>query len=75
MALVHDDLNVATGVRIVTVDNGDGTGTRTTYDAEGNETGTENLTGLPIPVDPPPTVEEQLAEVTAALEALAGGGE
>lgn len=26
-------------------------------------------------LNPPPTVEEQLAEVTAALEALAGGGE
>ena len=32
-----------------TVDNGDGTGTRTTYDAHGNVTATENLTGLPIP--------------------------
>jgi len=33
----------------LTVDNGDGTGTRTTYDAAGNETATVNLTGLPIP--------------------------
>lgn len=31
------------------VDNGDGTGTRTTYDEHGNETATVNLTGLPIP--------------------------
>ena len=31
------------------VDNGDGTGTRTTYDVHGNETATVNLTGLPIP--------------------------
>ena len=31
------------------VDNGDGTGTRTTYDAAGNVTATVNLTGLPIP--------------------------
>ena len=57
------------------IDNGDGTGVRTTYDAEGNVTGTEELTGLPIPVEPEPTVEEQLAEVTAALNALAGGGD
>lgn len=37
------------------VDNGDGTGTRTTYDADGNVTSTEQLTGLPIrplPTDP-----------------------
>ena len=33
----------------VLVDNGDGTGTRTTYDEHGNETATVNLTGLPIP--------------------------
>lgn len=31
------------------VDNGDGTGTRTTYDEHGNETSVEQLTGLPIP--------------------------
>lgn len=31
------------------VDNGDGTGTRTTYDEHGNVTATVNLTGLPIP--------------------------
>ncbi len=38
-----------------TVDNGDGTGTRTTYDADGNVTSVEQLTGLPIrplPTDP-----------------------
>ena len=32
-----------------TVDHGDGTGTRTTYDEHGNETSVEQLTGLPIP--------------------------
>ena len=37
-----------------TVDNGDGTGTRTVYDADGNVTSTEQLTGLPIPVEPEP---------------------
>ncbi len=36
------------------VDNGDGTGTRTTYDEHGNETATVNLTGLPIPDLPIP---------------------
>ena len=37
------------------VDNGDGTGTRTTYDEHGNETSVEQLTDLPIsdlPADP-----------------------
>ena len=38
-----------------TVDNGDGTGTRTTYDADGNVTNTEQLTGLPVVVVPLPT--------------------
>jgi len=33
----------------VLVDHGDGTGTRTTYDEHGNETSSEQLTGLPIP--------------------------
>ena len=31
------------------VDNGDGTGSRTTYDEHGNETSVEQLTGLLIP--------------------------
>ena len=47
------------------VDNGDGTGVRTTYDADGNVTATENLTGLPIPAPAP--VEVALADVAAAL--------
>ena len=38
-----------------TVDNGDGTGTRTTFDADGNVTSTEQLTGLPVVVVPLPT--------------------
>lgn len=41
------------------VDNLDGTGTRTTFDAEGNETEVENLTGLPVP-EPVPLTESQL---------------
>lgn len=56
-------------------DNGDGTGTRTTYDAEGNVTGTEELTGLPIPEPPEPTTEERLAEAEALLAALLGEDE
>jgi YD repeat-containing protein len=52
-----------------TVDNGDGTGTRTVYDADGNVTSVEQLTGLPIPVEPEPTAEERLATLIAALGA------
>ena len=37
------------------VDHGDGTGTRTTYDADGNVTSVEQLTGLPVVVVPLPT--------------------
>jgi len=38
-----------------TVDHGDGTGTRTVYDADGNVTSVEQLTGLPVVVVPLPT--------------------
>jgi hypothetical protein len=47
------------------VDNGDGTGTRTTYDEHGNETSVEQLTDLPIPE--PVSPEITLADVAAAL--------
>jgi hypothetical protein len=47
------------------VDNGDGTGTRTTYDEHGNETSVEQLTDLPIPGPVP--AEITLADVAAAL--------
>ena len=50
-----------------TVDNGDGTGTRTVFDADGNVTSVEQLTGLPIPVPPEPTDGEKLATLLAAL--------
>ena len=50
-----------------TVDNGDGTGTRTHFDADGNVTSTENLTDLPIYVPPPPTPEERIADLEAKL--------
>ena len=65
-----------------TVDNGDGTGTRTTYDADGNVTSVEQLTGLPIPVEPEPDpvevlqaqVQAQQALIDELLAALGGGG-
>jgi hypothetical protein len=38
-----------------TIDNGDGTGTRTTFDADGNVTSVEQLTGLAVVVVPLPT--------------------
>ena len=50
-----------------TVDNCDGTGTRTVYDSDGNVTSVEQLTGLPIPVPPEPTDGEKLATLLAAL--------
>ena len=65
-----------------TVDNGDGTGTRTTYDADGNVTSVEQLTGLPIPPPPEPDpmadMQAQLAAQQALIDellaALGGGG-
>jgi len=44
-----------------TVDNGDGTGTRTTYNADGTVASTEALTGLPVVVDTPDPLR-QLAQ-------------
>ena len=51
------------------VDHGDGTATRTTYDTDGQVTGTEAVTGLPVaePVAVPPTD----AEIEAARLSLA----
>ena len=54
-----------------TIDNDDGTGTRTTFDADGNVTSVEQLSGLPIPQPPEPSPEEKLAAVTARLDKLA----
>ena len=55
-----------------TVDNGDGTGTRTTFDADGNPETVEQLTGLPIPepepVDPLTTLLARLADARSLEE-------
>lgn len=53
-----------------TTDNGDGTATRTFYDTDGEVTGTEVLTGLPI--HDPPVVDPAavLAAVGASLAAI-----
>lgn len=49
MTDINDNTDASTGIRTVVADNGDGSGTRTTYDEHGNETSVEQLTGLPIP--------------------------
>lgn len=45
------------------VDNGDGTGVRTTFHADGTVDTVEQLTGLPIPAPPPPALDEVFAAV------------
>jgi len=59
----------ANGVMVEqTIDNGDGTGTRTTYDPEtGQPTGSEQVTGLPIP--DPPAADPAAAVLTAVQTA------
>lgn len=52
------------------VDNGDGTGTHTTYDAAGQVTATEALTGLPIPAPPVADPAERIAALEATVDAL-----
>lgn len=65
------------GTRLMQIDNGDGTGTRTTFDADGNVTSVEQLTDLPIPQPPEPSDAEKIASlqatVDALLDALTGG--
>lgn len=65
MTDINDNADASTGIRTVVADNGDGSGTRTTYDVAGNETSVEQLTGLPIPE--PAAAEITLADVAAAL--------
>jgi hypothetical protein len=65
-----------------TVDNGDGTGTRTTFHPDGTVDTVEQLTGLPIPPPPEPDpmadMQAQLAAQQALIDellaALGGGG-
>ena len=71
------------------IDNGDGTGTRTTFHADGTVDTVEQLTGLPIPEPPEPdpmadmqaqlaAQQDQLAAQQALIDellaALGGGG-
>ena len=64
------------------VDNGDGTGTRTTFHPDGTVDTVEQLTGLPIPPPPEPDplvdLQDQLAAQQALIDellaALGGGG-
>lgn len=64
------------------IDNGDGTGTRTTFHPDGTVDTVEQLTGLPIPEPPPPDpmadMQAQLAAQQALIDellaALGGGG-
>ena len=66
-----------------TVDNGDGTGTRTTYLSDGTVDTVEQLTGLPIPEPPEPDpvealqaqVQAQQETIDALLAALGGDSE
>jgi len=56
-----------------TVDNLDGTGTRTTFHPDGTVDTVEQLTGLPIPEPPPPDpIAEMQATIDALLDALGG---
>ena len=63
--------------------NGDGTGTRTTYDSDGTVDTVEQLTGLPIPEPPEPDpvealqaqVQAQQETIDALLAALGGDSE
>jgi len=52
------------------VDHGDGTGTRTTYHADGTVDTVEQLTGLPIPPPPEPDPMADMQAQLAAQQAL-----
>lgn len=51
-----------------TIDNGNGTGTKTIYDESGNIVSTETITGLEIPLPPEPTPEERIAVLENLLD-------
>ena len=66
-----------------TIDHGDGTGTRTTYNANGTVASTEALTGLPVVVDTPDPLHQlaqaivdatTLDDVKPAAQAILGDG-
>jgi len=64
---------VITDGRIVeqTVDNGDGTGTRTVYDDKGQVVSTEQVDGLPVvDIDPEHASDDPLAAEVARLSSL-----
>ena len=65
MTDINDNTDASTGIRTVVADNGDGTGTRTTYRPDGTVDTVEQLTGLPIP-EPEPA-DDPLAAITALL--------
>ncbi len=55
------------------IDNGDGTGTRTTFHLDGTINTVEQLTGLPIPEpEPPDPMAEMQATIATLLDALVG---
>ena len=74
MIPTSDEMVFANGVLIEqTVDNGDGTGTRTTFHPDGAVDTVEQLTGLPIPEpEPPDPMAEMQATIDALLDALGG---
>ena len=56
-----------------TIDHGDGTGTRTTYDANGQPVSTGALTGLPVELPGEKnrrTIEQRLADDLAAMQQI-----
>ena len=66
MTDVDISLDASSGVTRITKHHGDGSGLCTFYDSEGNVTGTEQLTGLPIP-EPEPPADDPLAAIAALL--------
>lgn len=60
--MIQGEVDRTTGKTTETVDNGDGTGTRTTYHPDGTVDTVEQLTGLPIPE---PSVPSQTPEQVA----------